>query len=151
MADNYFSNCNVKPGGNVGGNDMGARGECYHGSDPAFMTEFYNNTLETSGGITLSDAGGPTPEWECKGYVGPWIRFSVMRSNVLSGISEAVHNRSTTPGHKPACAATHVDSRLGYASRAVVAEQSISSCPLEGNASSGGYQIGPCHGCMTRL
>ena len=39
-AENNFSNCNVKPGGNDGGGALGGVGECYHGSDPLFFTEY---------------------------------------------------------------------------------------------------------------
>ena len=39
-AENSFSNCNVKAGGNDGGGALGGVGECYHGSDPMFYTEY---------------------------------------------------------------------------------------------------------------
>lgn len=58
-ADNSFSNCNVKPGGNDGGGALGGVGECYHGSDPLFFTEFRGNSLENSDGISLRDSYVP--------------------------------------------------------------------------------------------
>lgn len=91
MADNTFENCNVKPGGNVGAASMGGVGECYHGADPMYFTEFRGNVMDKSDGIALND-GADNHEPECRDYTGPWVRWSVIRANVFSGVSLAAKN-----------------------------------------------------------
>ena len=151
IADNQFKNCNTKPGGNVGANSLGARGECYHGSDPVFFTEFFRNTMENSDGIGLSDGSGPTKEWQCAAYVGPWIRWTVVRSNTIAGISDAARNVSAATGKLPACGAVTLMSNGDYPSTAVVAEQNVFHCPPEAQQNSSGYHFGPCAGCVERV
>ena len=91
MSDNTFSDCNVQPGGNIGRGAMGAVGECYHGVDEVWFSEFRDNALTRSDGISLRDSymskngeGGA-----CAAYGGPWVRWSVIRGNSMSGISQA--------------------------------------------------------------
>ena len=50
MADNSYHDCNVEPGGNIGHGAMGAVGECYHGSDPVWYSEFRRNSMVRSDG-----------------------------------------------------------------------------------------------------
>jgi hypothetical protein len=162
MADNTFNNCNVQlppaGGGSIGPDVMGARGECYHGSGAVFFTEFYRNTLFASGGIALNDGAGPTGgphgtghvEWQCASYFGPWIRWSVVRSNVLGGISVSAMNVSGETNTLPVCASVRLLSDPALPSSGVVTEQNSFQCPPQGNQSSAGYILGPCDGCVER-
>ena len=115
MADNTFSDCNVQPGGNIGHGAMGAVGECYHGSAPVWFTEFRQNSMTRSDGISLRDSYmAPTGEGgACSAYGGPWVRWSVIRANSMSGISQASINSSARNGQPPDCAAVSIFSS-GY-------------------------------------
>ena len=58
---------------------MGAVGECYHGSDPVWYSEFRQNSMVRSDGISLRDSHmAPSGEGgACAAFGGPWIRWSV--------------------------------------------------------------------------
>ena len=55
MADNSFSDCNVRNGGNVGNASVGAYGACYNGPGAVWYTEFTGNTQLRSDGIAFED------------------------------------------------------------------------------------------------
>jgi hypothetical protein len=56
MADNSFHDCNVQPGGNINHGAMGAVGECYHGADPVWFSEFRQNSMARSDGTVAQPA-----------------------------------------------------------------------------------------------
>ena len=154
MADNHFVDCNVKPGGNINHGSVGAVGECYHGSDPVWFSEFRGNSMARSDGISIRDSfmsktgeGGA-----CAAYGGPWVRWSAIRGNTMGGISQAALNQSA---ESPACAAVSLfNSPAAGAQQAVtsdiVAEQNAFECPERGNSSSAGYHMPICDSCLVR-
>merc|ERR1711934_1308036 len=106
---------------------MGGVGECYHGASPMFFTEFRANTMDASDGISLEDGfEHSNTERECRGFGGPWVAWSTIRNNTLTGISDAARNISA--GSAPRCAAVTVfgggSPPTGYTSD-VVAEQNV--------------------------
>ena len=109
MADNTFENCNVKAGGNDNGGAMGGVGECYHGSDPMWFTEYRGNKMNASDGVGIRDSYN-VAEFQCSAYGGPWVAWSIVRSNSFSGISLSSKNASAMAGGgaKPHCAAVSV-------------------------------------------
>lgn len=106
--------------------------------------------MENSDGIGLSDGSGPSNEWQCAAYVGPWIRWSVVRSNTLTGVSDAARNVSASTGKLPTCASVNLYSNKAYPSTAIVAEQNVFACPAGAQQNSSGYHLGPCEGCIER-
>ena len=63
-----------------------------------------------------ASADGSVRHWlggACAAYGGPWVRWSVIRANALSGISQASLNESAKTGAPPACAAVSIFSS-GY-------------------------------------
>ena len=69
----------------------------------------------TAIGISLRDSYmAPSGEGgACAAYGGPWIRWSVIRANSMSGISQASLNESAKTGQPPSCAAVSIFSS-GY-------------------------------------
>lgn len=68
MADNTLTNCNVKPGGNIGSASVGAVGECYHGLDPVLYTVCSPQPLHmagTSANTTVWHTDGCSDECVC--------------------------------------------------------------------------------------
>ena len=155
MADNSFTNCNVKPGGNDDGGAMGGVGECYHGSDPMWYTEYRGNEMQASDGVGIRDAYN-TAEYQCAAYGGPWVAWAVIRANTFGGISLAAKNVSGMAGggQKPRCADVHIHGAGSNATGTtsdVVGEQNAFGCPAEGNASTAGYAFRECSHCVQRL
>jgi hypothetical protein len=150
-ADNSFTDANVKTGGNINRGSLGGVGECYHGSDPNWFTEFRGNVMVRSDGISLRDSYN-TGERECAKFGGPWVRWAVIRGNDISGISKASFN-ATMPGNKPNCGAITV---FGTASKVdpadstsdIVAEGNRFSCPPGGNQTSVGDSLMQCSHCV---
>jgi hypothetical protein len=158
IADNAFDSCNVvfdetkfKKGSHVGNGAAVGVGECYHGADPLFFTEFRGNGMHASDGIVLHDSG-PTTEWECSKYRGPWVAWSVVRANSLTGISKAARLHLAA-GQKPQCASVVVlgerNPATGRGTSDIVGEQNVFDCP-EGGNSSMPYNFSQCQHCMVR-
>ena len=127
-ADNIIASGNFRhTGGGATGGILGATGECYHGIGVVFFTEFVHNRLTDSDGINLRDGGGSY--FACGGYQGPWVRWSILRRNTLSGVSLASVN-ATLPGDVPSCAGvTVVNSHVAMSTTDVVAEHQTYACP----------------------
>lgn len=131
MADNTVTSGNFRVGaGAATGGIMGAAGECYHGVSIVYYTEFLRNTLRDSNGLNLRDGGGHYPM--CGDYMGPWIRWSVVRNNAIGGASLAMIN-ATQPGELTECANVAVDTVTpqNLNTSDVVAEHQVYSCPSE--------------------
>ncbi len=147
-ADNDISNANFRhTGGGATGGIMGAAGECYHGVGVSFFTEFVGNTFTNSDGLDLRDGGGNY--FACGGYQGPWVRWSVVRRNALSGVSLASKN-ATAPGEIASCAGVSVhNGHPKQKSLDVVVEHTALSCPREYSA--GTVDLGAnCAHCVVR-
>ena len=94
----------------------------------------------------------------CAAYGGPWIRWSVIRANQMSGTSQAALHDSAKTGGPPACAAVSIfSSGYVYPPKGgsespcdVVAEQNVFSCPTSGLQNSSGYHLGNCQACIRR-
>jgi hypothetical protein len=113
------------------GGTMRAVGECYHGPAPLFHIEYVGNRFVDSDGILLQDVHGPAYA-QCggqSGFLGPWIRWFVIRRNAFSGVSLAAKAHATPP----VCAAV----ALAGTSTDVVAEHDSFEC--EQGAVPGGY------------
>lgn len=86
FADNRLDHQN-NAGADSGGIDgsMTGFGLCYGKEpQPLFFTEYTNNVLVDSNGISLHDV----PNQQCAGtWPGPYIRWSVLRNNSISGIA----------------------------------------------------------------
>ena len=157
MADNSFANCNVKPGGNDNAGAMGGVGECYHGSDPMWFTEYRGNSMQASDGVGIRDSYS-VAEPQCAAYGGPWVAWSVVRANAFGGISLASKNISAMAGGgaRPRCAAVQVFGSgthgHGFGTTSdIVGERNVFDCPPQGNASSAGYKFSQCEHCLQRL
>eukprot|EP00756_Hemistasia_phaeocysticola_P053707 Hpha_TRINITY_DN29665_c0_g1::TRINITY_DN29665_c0_g1_i1::g.165290::m.165290 len=148
-ADNVISHGNIRhTGGGPTGGIMGATAECYHGIGVVFFTEFVNNTLIESDGINLRDGGANY--LACGGYTGPWIRWSVIRRNSLSGVSLASIN-TTLPGERTACSSVVLLTRADrqFNTTDVVAEHQAYDCPSQ--YAPGGTDLGEtCGHCVER-
>jgi len=114
------------------------------------FTEFRGNTMIDSDGISLRAANEDSGEAQCAAFVGPWVRYAVIRANSVGGISEAAKFASHGTTLHPACAGIRAVSS-GLASTDVVAEQNSFSCPPGGNASTSGYSLANCDHCVARL
>ena len=150
-----FSDCNVQPGGNINHGSVGAVGECYHGVDEVWYSEFRQNVMTRSDGISLRDSylskGGEGGA--CAAFGGPWVRWSVIRANIMSGISQASLNESLKNKVQPACAAVSIFATgypEGQGSSDIVAEQNVFECPATGLQNSSGYHMGNCQACVRR-
>ena len=150
-----IAGCNVKSGGNIRRGAMGGVGECYHGTDQLFFTEFRGNRMNDSDGISLADSLN-SHESPCAAYGGPWIAWSVVRDNSMGGISLAARNGSATAGHGalPCCAAVTVfgvaNAVTGTSTSDVVGEHNVFECPPGGNRSTAGYNFEHCEHCVER-
>lgn len=157
MASNSFSDCNVQPGGNINHGSVGAVGECYHGVDEVWFSEFRQNVMTRSDGISIRDSymSKTGENGACATYGGPWVRWSVIRSNTLSGISQASLNESEKTHSAPSCAAVslfHSGPTAGNELTSdIVAEQNVFECPASGLQNSSGYHLDGCQACVTRL
>ena len=149
-ADNTISNGNFRQhhAGATGG-VLGAAGECYHGIATVFFTEFLNNKLTDSNGLNLRD-GGNAGYPMCGDYGGPWIRWSVIRGNSLSGISLAAIN-TTAPGETPHCAQVNVVNKQtdpSLATTDVVTEHQHYTC--SSGFTPGATSVSNCAHCVVR-
>lgn len=137
------------------GGSMRAVGECYHGPAPVFHIEYVDNSFVRSDGIFLQDNHGPA-YFECggkDGFLGPWIRWAVMRRNKFSGISLAAKAVSSIP---PCAAITLADAELGSG---LQSDEFSSDIVLEHNAfqcqggTPGGYAVNRtlCDHCEIRV
>jgi hypothetical protein len=117
--------------------------------------------MARSDGISLRDSHmAPTGEaGACAAFGGPWIRWSVIRKNALSGLSQASLSATAETGEPPVCAAVSIFSS-GYvyppkggseSPSDVVAEQNVFECPASGAQNSSGYKLGNCQACVSRL
>ena len=68
----------------------------------------------------------------CAAYGGPWVRWSVIRSNSLSGISQASLNESAKTEQPPVCAAVSIFSS-GYKYPPVGGSEATSDVVAEQN------------------
>ena len=139
---------------------MRAIGECYHGAAPVFFTEYLGNKFVDSDGILLQDVYGPA-DFQCggkDGYLGPWIRWAVVRRNSFKGVSLASRvfaERTSTPMVCPAISLQQehdasTKSEQGRSSD-VVTEHDTFECEVAG-AVAGGYKVNVsnCDQCSVR-
>jgi hypothetical protein len=143
-ADNVFQDCNVQPGGGDYAGALQGVGECYHGTGENYFTEFYGNQLINSDGIILSDDNSDTTEPECAAFMGPWLRWNVVRRNNISGLSQASKSVNAT---SPKCGAVQLRSP-DRVSTDIVIEDNGFSCPSPGVLPDHGVVVGNCQHCV---
>jgi hypothetical protein len=113
-----------------------------------WYTEFTGNTQVRSDGIALGDAfytHGGVNQNKCPAFEGPYIRWSMIRRNSISGISVA----QTPAGH---CGSV---SNSDHRSTDLFSEHNSISCPAGGSVvNAAGADLWPnitCSHCLTRL
>ena len=106
-----------------------------------FFTEFLNNKLIDSDGITLKDNNQDNHEPQCAAFKGPWIRWSVVRRNSLSGYSNV-----SAPNHACANLTLIISDQSAGGSTDVVAERTTFACPEGGFG--GHYSMVGCEHCV---
>ena len=121
---------------------MRAVGECYHGPAPLFGLEYLGNRFLRADGIFFQDNQGPA-YYQCggdEGFLGPWIRWAVIRRNTFRGVSLAAKAHADSP----ACGAV----TLTGVSTDIVAEHDIFHC--DAGAIPGGYEgdTDKCEHCL---
>ena len=124
-------------------------GACYNGPGPVWFTEFTGNTMVRSDGIALLDqqhfGSGGVNQNNCPVYTGPYVRWSVIRRNKLSGIS-----RAQQPQRR--CASI---TNSNPNSTDVLSEHNVIDCPKGGvtvnaNGASLPWTDVNCSHCVTR-
>eukprot|EP00045_Choanoeca_perplexa_P010870 m.112858 g.112858 ORF g.112858 m.112858 type:complete len:743 (+) comp15422_c0_seq1:1217-3445(+) len=143
-SDNVFQDCNVQPGGGDYAGALQGVGECYHGTGENYYTEFYGNTLVNSDGIILSDDNQNTTEPECAAFMGPWLRWNVVRRNAISGLSQASKSVNAS---SPSCGAVQLRSPQRV-STDIVIEANGFTCPAPGVLPEHGVVVGNCQHCV---
>ena len=156
LADNRLENCNHKLMNQASTNtwDLGAmraKGLHYHGASPVFFTEIVGNTLVNSDGIVLGNQKPPrAPGQVCSGYnekCVAYLRWAVVRRNVISGVSAAALNLSAT--HPPCGYVSTNGPRQPFATY-VVAEHNTFRCPRPGFLPYNGTHLSFCSNCTAR-
>ena len=110
---------------------------------------YLGNQLVDSDGIHISDNSGENTQPECQAYFGPFVRWTVVRRNMMAGLSLASKN-ATLPGQRPQCAGVSNRSPGGrWNSTDLVAEHDVFGCPAAGDPF--GYAIANCTHCSVRL
>eukprot|EP01052_Picozoa_sp_SAG31_P037870 SAG31_NODE_4961_length_2834_cov_1.793784_2_plen_805_part_00 len=148
IADNSITDANVNHSLHTAdpvirkyGGSMRAVGECYHGPAPLFNIEYVGNHFLRSDGIFIQDNYGPA-YYQCggkTGFLGPWVRWMVVRRNSFAGVSLA--SKAHAGSDPPACAAVAISG----VSTDIVAEQDRFEC--DDGAVRGGY-VGDVNKCL---
>ena len=163
VADNTLTDVNVA-NAVLGNGSVGAFGMCYQGPSPNWFTEFVGNRMHRSDGITLLE--GLDPQQRCPAYgldkpgsMGPWIRWVVIRRNVIAGVSanSARCLKSSANCEPNTCGAvvtnwatTHAHIQGNSTSTDVVAEHNEFDCPAGAVLPGDGGYVMQCPHCVVR-
>ena len=115
--------------------------------------------MARSDGISIRDSymSKTGENGACAAYGGPWVRWSDIRNNTMSGISQASLNESAKTRTAPSCASVslfHSGFTKGSGQELtsdIVAEQNTFVCPASGLQNSSGYHLGDFQSCIARL
>eukprot|EP01043_Picozoa_sp_COSAG02_P039773 COSAG02_NODE_3165_length_7245_cov_27.485586_3_plen_800_part_00 len=156
LADNKLENCNHKrmnqaPTDTWELGAMRAYGLHYHGASPVFFTEIVGNTLVNSDGIVLGNQKPPLdPGQVCSGYSQScvaYLRWAVVRRNIVSGISAAARSLSTT---EPPCGYISTNGPRHPFATDVIVEHNAFGCPQPGFLPYNGTHLEFCSNCTKR-